>query len=37
MKMTKMTMTTLTASVLYEPSLSVEFVENDVSFLAIEF
>ena len=37
MKMTKMTMTTLTTSVLYEPSLSVEFVENNVSFLAIEF
>ena len=37
MKMTKMTLTTLTTSVLYEPSLSVEFVENDVSFLAIDF
>ena len=37
MKMTKMTMTTLTTSILYEPSLSVEFVANDVSFLAIEF
>ena len=37
MKMTKMTMTTLTASVLYEPSLSVDFAKNDVSFFAIEF
>ena len=34
MKMTKMTLTTLTTSVLYEPSLSIEFVENNVSVLA---